>query len=58
MVLAVFEAGQDALHFVAAQHFRQVLVLFGTGDAAVILPFSSTHLLVIELDGVDAHILL
>ena len=36
----------------------EALVLFGTGDTAVVLPFAAFHLLVIELDSIDAHILL
>ena len=49
---------KDALNFILAQHFGQALVLFGTGDTAIVLPFAAFHLLVIELDSIDAHILL
>ena len=52
MVLAVCQTREDAFHLVAAQHLRQRLVLFCTGDAAVVLPLAATHLFVVELDGV------
>ena len=45
---------KDALNFILAQHFGQALVLFGTGDTAIVLPFAAFHLLVIELDSIDA----
>ena len=38
--------------------YKRQLVLFGTGDTAIVLPFAAFHLLVIELDSIDAHILL
>ena len=58
VMLDVGNLCKDALNFILAQHFGQALVLFGTGDTAVVLPFAAFHLLVIELDSIDAHILL
>ena len=57
-MLDVRQLVEDAFYLVLAQYFRDGLVFFGSCDAAVILPFPAFHLLVVELDGVDAHILL
>lgn len=57
-MLPVRQAREDTAYLITAQHFGQALVLFGAGDAAVVLPLSALHLLVVELDGIDAHVLL
>ena len=58
MMLDVRQLVKDAFYLVLAQYFRDGLVLLGPCDAAVILPFPAFHLLIVELDGVDAHVLL
>ncbi len=57
-MLDVGQLVEYAPEFVLAQHFGQRLVLFGTGDTAVVLTLAAFHLLIVEFDSIDAHILL
>ena len=58
MMFQVRQTGEDTTYLITAKHFGQCLVLFGTCDSAVILPLATFHFLVVELDSVNAHILL
>nr|DAT12300.1 MAG TPA: hypothetical protein [Crassvirales sp.] len=58
MMFQVRQAREDTTYLITAKHFGQCLVLFGTYDSAVILPLATFHFLVVELDSVNAHILL